>query len=251
MQNFNSNYKLRTMNIKFEKKGKEIKNIDDWKLVGFPKRDIQWRKGRSSMEMATFALSDKFKDFIVEVLRSCQIKEQNFICEPEATTSLGRGFGQGGCRNHDLLMIGEDCVIGIEAKVSEPFDKPVEVVFKNQKKDKNKKSSDTRVYKLFQTLCAKEDVETKVENCNFGYQLLTATQGTIQAASKKQKNVILLVIVFKGDVCKESNYENNCVKNDKDFEDFSKALNYSNQDIDLYIRKIDVIINRQYEYKII
>lgn len=236
------------MEINIKKGDHVISTFPEWTRYGKPKSLKQWKRGRSSMEMAKFALSNEFKDMISELLSSLKIKEQDFNCEPEATTSLGRGFGKGGCRNHDFLMIGDDCVIGIEAKVSESFDEPVKDVLTNQKK----KSSNTRVYKLFQTLCAKEDVETKVENCNFGYQLLTATQGTIQAASEKQKNnAILLVIVFKGDVCKESKYEDNCKKNNNDFEDFKDALNYSNQGIDLYIRKIDVIINRQYKYKII
>ena len=55
------------------------------------------------------------------MLRDCEIENQNFECYAEAPKGLGDGFGRGN-RHHDLLMTGKNCVIGIEAKVSESFD---------------------------------------------------------------------------------------------------------------------------------
>ncbi|MCQ2336879.1 MAG: hypothetical protein MJ010_06850 [Paludibacteraceae bacterium] len=232
------------MEIKIEKGGHVISNFLEWELYGKPKSLKQWKSGRSSMEMAKFALSNEFKDMISELLSSLKIKEQDFNCEPEATTSLGRGFGKGGCRNHDLLMIGEDCVIGIEAKVSESFGKPVKEVLAKQQ-IKHIKLEKTRVYKLYNYLFPSKIND--IQKCYIGYQLLTATMGTLRVAhDKNYKNAIFLVVVFARDDIKEKNYIKNCKKNNMDFEAFDKLINPNRiypkhiDDIDLWALKREI-----------
>ena len=113
------------MKITIEKKGTRITDIPTWFSVAPPKGGKkQWKEGRSAWAMANYVLnsSSNFKEMIEKILNDCQIQMQSFKCEPEATAGLGIGFGGGGSRNHDMLMIGKDCVIGIEAKVSESFD---------------------------------------------------------------------------------------------------------------------------------
>ncbi|MBQ1654304.1 MAG: hypothetical protein II060_10995, partial [Bacteroidales bacterium] len=128
----------------------------------------------------------------------------------------GKGMKRGGARNHDLLMRGtNNCVIGIEAKVSETFDANFGDV---QKKQGN--NNGTRASELKKFLTPNKDVD------DIGYQLLTATRGTMISAMKaKRENAILLIIVFVGDIKlnngeTQEKYEETIKKNDKDFEKF-------------------------------
>ena len=206
------------MNIKFEKKGVLLDDLNKWKKLGHPKAKNQWVEGRSSYEMARFAVEnpDTFNKLIEDLLANCNIAAQDFICEPEASSGLGKGMKRGGSRNHDLRMIGKDCVIGIEAKVSESFDGKIkDVIIKQTKQD----PQDTRAYLLSQFLAPGKEV------CERGYQLFTASRGIICDASRLNiSKSILLVIIFTGDVNKEKGYEDNCRRNDTDFDEFRKAI---------------------------
>ena len=241
------------MKLVFEKK-KEITSFKQWEKLGHPKDpQKQWVKGRSSWEMATYAIDHKkvFKEHLEKILNECGIVKQDFICEPESTSGLGQGMKQGGPRNHDLLMIGsKDCVIGVEAKVSEGFDDSLYSNIEKQKQP-DKTIEETRGYQLFKYLtCDKklEDVE------KIGYQLFTATRAVINEANKQKKNnSILLIIVFTGDddvIKKEDNYSSKCQKNDSDLTLFKKAIGTDNNDmitrtigkneINCWIKKIKV-----------
>lgn len=237
------------MKIIFKKEGKEIRILEDWKELGHPKSEMQWKDGRSSKEMARFALSDKFKDVITDVLKRCNIEEQDFVCEPEATTSLGPGFNPG-CRNHDLLMIGKDCVIGIEAKVSESFDDEISKVLKEQE-SKYSNIAQTRAYKLIQYF----RINNSIDYNSIGYQLFTSTRGTIYAA-KDSKHCINLIIVFTGniDTNNEKHFAENCKKNDKDYKDFRALIGATEQGsfltkegVSCWLKKIKVRITSTYE----
>lgn len=241
------------MNITFKKKDIEIKSIKDWEELGHPKSGNQWKDGRSSKEMARFALSERFQEIIAEVLLRCKIEDQEFDCEPEATTSLGKGFNRGGCRNHDLLMKGQNCIIGIEAKVSESFDENISDVI-NKQTTKYSDTTHTRAYKLIQYF--KKD--SSVDENSIGYQLFTSMKGTIEEAQKKHVNkCINLILVFTGDVEKENAYEKNCQKNDQDYKDFYKLVGASadgsfsvTEEISCWLKKIKIKISPKYEYEI-
>lgn len=203
-------------------KGNEVKTIDDWKLYAAPKgKGKQWVEGRSAWCMADFAINHpkQFQSMITDILKECAIELQNFSCEPEAVAGLGKGMKSGGQRNHDLLMIGSmNCVIGIEAKVSESFDEPFGKVYE---KGGNKKA---RAYALKKFLTPEKDVD------KIGYQLFTATRGSMVSAMKAgYTNAILLIIVFEGKIKlnkgeTEEDYEQTIKKNDEDFVKFLKNV---------------------------
>lgn len=237
------------MKITFKKNDREIKTLEDWKVLGHPKSDKQWKDGRSSKEMARFALSETFKEVIAEILKQCSIAEQDFECEPEATTSLGPGFNPG-CRNHDLLMIGNDCVIGIEAKVSESFDEEISKVLKEQE-PKYSNITKTRAYKLIQYFQNNKSIDYNT----IGYQLFTSTRGSIYAA-KEKKHCINLVVVFTGnvDTNNEKNFAENCKKNDKDYKNFQALIGalldgsfITKEGTLCWLKKIKVNISSKYE----
>ena len=236
------------MKITFKKNGADIIE-NNWESLWKPKKQEHWKDGRSSKEFAKFAFKsiDSFHDLISKVLKSCGIEEQDFECEPEATSSLGTGFKSGGCRNHDLLMVGnKNCIIGIEAKVDESFDKELGEERKSQKKDE-KDDNKTRADKL----C--EYFEVDIKNVNkIGYQLFTGTRGTINSAiNNKKEKCIFLVIVFDGDIEFDNDHLKRIEKNNEDFKCFCNAVDASykpfhdvKEDIDCWIKKVTVTITK-------
>ena len=212
------------MKIEFLKTNK-IQSIKDWECYAPPKdKDKHWKPGRSAYSMADFAINnnENFKKVITDILKDCKIDIQDFECEPEATAGLGRGMQRGGPRNHDLLMVGKNCVIGIEAKVSETFDR--KWGFVQNKQSKKQGNDNTRASELRKFLTP--DKPDNVVN-DIGYQLFTATRGTMISAMKAGfENAVLLVIVFEGkvelNICETDEKYNKVVKNNDD--DLAKFL---------------------------
>lgn len=191
-------------------KGKEISSIEEWGNYARPKSDKHWKDGRSAKEMAKLALSEDFRNIISTILKELSIYETSYKCEPEAKTCFGKGFGKGGPRNHDLLMIGNESIIGIEAKVSESFDKKVS------------EKSTARVGALIKFLYG-EDID--INKDKLFYQLLTASVGTIkEAINNGKKKAIVLFITFEGNVYKEKQYEKHIKRNTEAFCYFSESL---------------------------
>ena len=236
------------MKIEIQKSIK-ITNEDDWFKVSPPKGGKkQWKKGRSARLLAQYTTdqTSDFKQLIEIILADCGLKVKNFNCVPEASAGLGIGFGGGGSRNHDLLMIGNNCVIGVEAKVSESFDREINEVISE---------SATRKYraeKLISFLVREKSDDTLKK---LGYQLFTATRGTIcSAINSEVPYAIFLVIVFTGDVDKEPNYDDNCEKNNKDFDAFLKYVNadengkiereVNGEKIKCWIKKVEVDVKK-------
>ena len=199
------------------KKTVEIQTLDQWFHVAPPEGGSkQWKVGRSALEMARFALSKEFPTVIEKVLKKCGLKEGGFICEPEALTSFESGMGTGGPRHHDLLMIGNKTLIGIEAKVSEPFDKRIE--------DKRKGATGNMNLRLDSCLhYLYKNIPDNAEQMY--YQLFSATIGSIIAAKQKGiTNVISLFVVFVDNVEKEDGYDDHVSENDNAFKDFCKSF---------------------------
>ena len=206
------------------KKGTEIHDVETWYVVAPPKDPkLQWKNGRSAKELARFATDPSFSDFIQSVLKNAGIAVQDFICEPEAETYFEKQDGEkidmgiNGPRNHDLLMIGKTCVIGVEAKVSEKFGNNTVQIEWEKAKTQNKKVK--RIPGLIEFLSngKYKDYESTPESIKrLQYQLLTATVGTVLEAKRKldwkrNKNIeaIVLVLVFTGNVAKENGFEQN------------------------------------------
>jgi hypothetical protein len=191
-------------------KGKEISSIEEWGNYARLKSDKHWKDGRSAKEMAKLALSEDFRNIISTILKELSIYETSYKCEPEAKTCFGKGFGKGGPRNHDLLMIGNESIIGIEAKVSESFDKKVS------------EKSTARVDALIKFLYGK-DIE--INKDKLFYQLLTSSVGTIkEALNNGKKKAVVLFITFNGNVYKEKQYEKHIKRNTEAFCYFSESL---------------------------
>lgn len=101
-----------------------INSLEDWRAYGHPQIDNQWKDGRSAKLLAQYTLSKQFEKNLQSWMKECGLPtNQDLVCEPEYVTQLpARGRG----RNHDLLISGNDFVIGVEAKVLEDFQSSIQ-----------------------------------------------------------------------------------------------------------------------------
>jgi len=236
--------KMITMKVSISKKV-NITSVNQWFNVAPPEGGVsQWRPGRSAMEMARFALSDGFPVFISEELKRCGIRESYLECEPEALTPFPSEMGINGPRHHDLLMLGKNVVVGIEAKVSESFDKRIG--------DKKKGATDNMKTRLKTSLEYIYGDNVPEHSDELFYQLFSATIGTLEEAKKRdKKKAVILFVTFVGDVSKEKDYDNNVRTNNEAFKSFCQTLGLDEkggklssvpgaEGIECWIRKIDV-----------
>lgn len=194
-----------------------ITTSEQWMQFAPPKdKEKHWKDGRSAKSLAMF-MTDTFQVKKLEnVLNELGYNSKGIVsCTPEANTVLpGRGNG----RNHDLLMIGKDFVVGIEAKVSEPFGKSIS----NELID----ASENKRYRI--NALAKElfGCEINADNEILKYQLLTGIVGTLREANNNAKSkALFLVLVFTDGIKKED--EKAVENNNKDFADFCKYIGLS------------------------
>ena len=209
-----------------------ITSLEQWFNVAPPKGESsQWKPGRSAQEMARFALSDRFSELIECVLSEYGIKEDSFVCEPEA--------------EKPRPTEAQSCFIGIEAKVSESFDKQI--------KDKRIGASDnmnTRLDKCLEFVYKEQPADVE----DLYYQLFSATIGTVIEAKKKHcNNAIALFIVFVGEVAKENKYEDHVKANNEAFAAFCQTLGLEEKGgrlpelpgapgVNVWIKKVEVNI---------
>ena len=165
-----------------------ITTVDQWlQFAPLMGKEKHWKDGRSAKSLAQF-MTDKTQVKILEnVLKELGYDTRGVIsCIPEANTVLP---GTGNGRNHDLLMIGKDFVVGIEAKVSEPFGKTISKELEGASENKQYRI-DTLAKELF-------GCEVNEDSEDLKYQLLTGVMGTFFEAIKNAKTkALFLIIVF-------------------------------------------------------
>lgn len=203
----------------------KITDLKTWRKYAPPKSpEKQWKCTRSAMELARYvtkALPD-----IPEVFKRAleyageQTESKEYTWSPEFVTKLpGKGEG----RNHDLLLSGENIVVGVEAKVDEAFGNDCLEEWYAYGKTHNADKGENRLLRLNE-LC-KVVFQKEYDQKNYSgirYQLLSALAGTIiEAENEKRKKAMLLIVSFyaqstsKRKTFKEENIqENNAAFND-------------------------------------
>lgn len=222
------------------KKTVEITSIDLWKHYAPPMDgETQWKDGRSAMSLAQFMLDkNQIKKLEAKFSSLGYNVRGEVLCTPEANTPLP---GKGNGRNHDLLMIGNDFVAGIESKVTEPFGNTIGKEVSKASANKQLRI-DTLVKELFNCEIS-EDIE------DLRYQLLTGAVGTLFEAIRNNKcKALFLVIVFTDSITAAD--EKQISKNNQDFADFCKFLDLKEcggtkkvLNIDLTISKMEISLN--------
>ncbi len=222
-------------------KTKEIKSVEDWRVYAPPQNPSKhWKDGHSAKLLAEYAMSKNFKDDILKIIKECEFCVPSVIYgEPEVSTKLPASSR--GPRKHDLLLTGDDFVIGIEAKVSESFGKKIK-----SEKEGNKP---LRIKAMLEDICK------SIEDAgDYRYQLLTGLVGTLKEAQNRKKNKCLfLVVSFIGEV--DASVKG-IDKNNEDYEVFCSNLLGLAKDggmdvyneTNCYIKKVDIIVDINHNF---
>ena len=231
-----------TYNIEIEKNSQRINSLEDWCKLGGPKKENQWKDGRSAKELAKYILDGngylpkEIEDILLKI--GCK-SDKVFKCEPEKFTSL---VGRGGGRNHDLyLEQSGEIVIGVEAKADETLGKLISEELDDKKISDNKIN---RINSLYESIYGCYPLD----GGDIRYQLLTAMVGILLEAQRLHiSKALLLIITFKKDGCyKEENINSNM----EDINTFINSLERSRDGekysfssyphVDLYIENIEI-----------
>ena len=232
------------MKIKISKNNNIITTVEEWYQFAPPKaKGKHWKDGRSAKSLAQFMTDKNQVKKLEDILVELKYGTNGVIsCTPEANTVLPcKGNG----RNHDLLMIGEDFVVGIEAKVSEPFGEEISTEL-IEASDNKKNRIDTLANKLFG--CKINEVKDGLE---LRYQLLTGVYGTLREAENNQKSkALFLVVVFTDGLTSED--ENAVNRNNDDFKNFCQQIGLSAEggticksNVDLTIMKVEISLKSE------
>ena len=238
---------MENSNLTIEKGSRQISEVNEWFEYGEPKGGSnQWKIGRSAFEFARYMTSygGTVPSAILQYLQSIGIQAYNFECEPERITSFskkeisklcpGWNLERGEGRHHDGLMwsTGNDCVIGIEAKVSEPFDRSIKDRIESAKNNHDQgENTKKRILESIRIIKGEKEQNKEWLKKDLMYQLLSATIGTVIEAKKLgATNAVFLVIEFTGNVCKEKNYDAKVDKNRKDFDNYMEFLGLGQED---------------------
>ena len=232
------------MKIKISKDNNIITTVEEWYQFAPPKaKGKHWKDGRSAKSLAQFMTDKNQVKKLEDILVELKYDTNGVIsCTPEANTVLPcKGNG----RNHDLLMIGEDFVVGIEAKVSEPFGE--EISTELIEASDNKKG---RIDKLANELFGCKINEVK-DGLELRYQLLTGVYGTLlEAENNKKSKALFLVIVFTDGITRED--ENAVNRNNDDFKNFCQQIGLSAEggticksNVALTIKKVEISLKSE------
>ena len=232
------------MKIKISKNNNIITTVEEWYQFAPPKaKGKHWKDGRSAKSLAQFMTDKNQVKKLEDILVELEYNTKGVIsCTPEANTVLPcKGNG----RNHDLLMIGEDFVVGIEAKVSEPFGE--EISTELIEASDNKKG---RIDKLANELFGCKINEVK-DGLELRYQLLTGVYGTLlEAENNKKSKALFLVIVFTDGITRED--ENAVNRNNDDFKNFCQQIVLSAEggticksNVALTIKKVEISLKSE------
>ena len=232
------------MKIKISKNNNIITTVEEWYQFAPPKaKGKHWKDGRSAKSLAQFMTDKNQVKKLEDILVELKYDTNGVIsCTPEANTVLPcKGNG----RNHDLLMIGEDFVVGIEAKVSESFGE--EISTELIEASDNKKG---RIDKLANELFGCKINEVK-DGLELRYQLLTGVYGTLlEAENNKKSKALFLVIVFTDGITRED--ENAVNRNNDDFKNFCHQIVLSAEggticksNVALTIKKVEISLKSE------
>lgn len=193
-----------------------ISNLESWFTFASPEGGkSQWVDGRSAKEFARYMLHDKGKlpKELENYFKEIGFKMSNCKCLPETVTTFPSEYGSGSGRHHDALLVSDQEVVGIEAKVSESFDLYIdEWLEKGESNADQGENRRKRIKESFKLIAGRtfSDKDLKSEELKkIRYQLVSATVGTIIEASVAK--ACLLIIEFGGDVtnAKEEDIERN------------------------------------------
>lgn len=178
--------------------GRNGKHIADWGAWTRPKKDCQWRAGRSAMELA--------RAWFVSSKPSCPREVADLSASHPRTVGLTPVKGvpghvmslpqRGEGRNHDLLFLAEGeagrAVISVEAKVDESFGETVGTYWDKGKRSATRTRAPERIEALLSMAFGATARPDAYPWCGLRYRLLTA--GTAIEAAGRQASVAVVIV---------------------------------------------------------
>lgn len=207
--------------------------ITRWEMWTRPKKDYQWKPGRSAMELAKawFRQSEiSPPGELLQLLYSSERLTDLHLLRgiPEHVTSLPeRGEG----RNHDLWLLGrtnqEQITVCIEAKADEPFGNETVAEYRLSANKRRESGESTRApERITQLLSLVPIGDNRWDNVR--YQLLAAICGT--AIQTRLDGSALAVFVVHEFHTRET-VPDNILVNKKDFNDFMTVITGSHEPV--------------------
>ena len=164
------------------KKVNVIKDLGTWFKFAEPEGgESQWVEGRSAMEFARYMTSsnNNLPNEISHYLKSIGVKDKKFVCYPEEVTSFEKcNLGKGSGRHHDGLLVSDNFLVGIEAKVSEPFDLSISKKIEGAKNNSNPDNMRIRINNSLKLLSPNFEDNNLESNNHLMYQLISGAVGT-------------------------------------------------------------------------
>ncbi|WP_435051295.1 DUF6946 family protein [Desulfosalsimonas propionicica] len=207
-------------------KSHDGRHLHSWAEWPRPKRDYQWKEGRSAMELAKAWFPDDAPAVPPEIenilLSKPRLEDLQLIeAVPELVTGLPeRGEG----RNHDLWIIGrtrlEQVTICIEAKADEPFGNDTVSGYRNRQCRRREQGEHTKAPERIDALL--EMVGGELSNWGeVRYQLLAGFCGTILQAKKDLSELAVFIVhEFQTDLTTADRLQ----ENSADFELFLRII---------------------------
>ena len=242
-----------------------INDISMWFKYAEPEGgESQWKEGRSAMEFARYMTASKGK-MPVEIQNYLKrigfSEDDDFTCYPEEVTKYDcNTLGTGSGRHHDGLLVSKNYLIGIEAKVSEPFDEAIQNKIEKSKSNKDKgenmKKRIVNSLKMFKPEFEEQSLDSVG---HLMYQLVSGTVGTIiEARNRKINNAAFLVMEFESEH-EEKDYKDDIMRNQEAYNAFLTFIGLLNkedkeryiqlEEMRIWFKKIKIKISKEtYKY---
>ncbi|MBP7735463.1 MAG: hypothetical protein KA369_05765 [Spirochaetes bacterium] len=203
-----------------------INSLKDWETKCPPAKDEHWKDGRNAKELGRAWITDFTKqgELINNLINQYFESKIDFIMvSPEFETRFDK-YGSG--RKHDLLIIGQlnkdKIVIGIEAKVDEPFSNKLikEYLLQKQLDIWNGENSNVpaRIEELLKAIFQKKFT---IKHLELRYQLVYSIASILaEAKIRKAKYAFFIIEKF---VTEKINQRQDSV-NQKDLDNLISAL---------------------------
>jgi len=216
--------------MKIEKRSPAITSLRDWEKHAGPKKQGQWKEGRSAHECAAAWLRNGEPGLPMELkklLDSCDDTRSMEVelVHPELQIRFDDYAGEP--RNADMAFVGsagqKKIAVTIEAKADESFGRTLakEIISAEKTLAENPRSNKKRrIDGLLEGIlgldtCSPETV------AKLRYQLLTAAAGTLAYAQAERADLAVLIVhVFRTKKTTDAKIE----KNNKDYEAFLQSL---------------------------
>lgn len=214
-------------------KGNIITQLDDWTR---PKKEEQWKCGRSAMEFARYWTKPQWSGTVppdyIELLCPVFPGIEFHEGRPEWSTSLPPK-GSRGPRTHDLLLSGKwtssSLTVCVEAKADETFEETLsqyEIEALRELGSNKRSQKKTRLENLLECIWGVRHLTESLSGLR--YQLLHALVGTAIQTLKDAENTaesscgtgVLLIHVFETCLTEEQKLK----ENQRDLERFGHAL---------------------------